>query len=524
MNKAFRCNPSDTVVQTTAGLLRGFLFEDIYKFYGIRYARAQRFQRPVAEAPWEGIRDALGYGFVCPMLNDPTPGAGELRVPHRYWPVSEDCLSLNVWAPSLDPSAKKPVMVWLHGGGYSEGSSIEQLAYDGTRLARDGDVVVVTLNHRLNILGYLDLSPYGEKYANSANAGMEDIVVALRWVRDNIAAFGGDPDNVTLFGQSGGGAKISVLMQMPMADGLFHRGIIESGIIDCIGKDGCFTNLGLGYAEHLDSRPVVEALIEELGLEDVSGLETVPFAQLAAAYNKVAPGLLAKGCYAGNSPMPNDFYLGDPFKIGFTEHARTIPLIVGSVMNEFKGFAPTANARVEQNGHGVIAEVYGEKNADAMIELFRKAFPGKSLRDLADMDDIFRRPTIAYLKLRAETCSAPSYSYMWVPDFDIDGGCGAWHCSEIPYVFRNTAATPYAHVEGGEQLEDQISGAWLSFARSGDPNHALLPFWPTCRVGDEPCMIFDTNCEVRHNHDHALMEAYAACAGGKEIDLSNMEH
>ncbi len=524
MNRTFLCNQQDTVVQTRAGLLRGFAYQGLYRFYGVKYAEAGRFQRPAEAAPWDGVRDALGYGTVCPMLSDPVPGAGELRVPHRYWPVNEDCLYLNVWTPALDPDAKKPVMVWLHGGGFSEGSSIEQLAYDGGNLSRDGDVVVVTLNHRLNILGYLDLSPYGEKYANSANAGMEDIVVALRWVRDNIAAFGGDPDNVTLFGQSGGGAKINVLMQMPMAFGLFHRGIIESGILDCIGQNGCFTNLGLGYAEHLDSRPVVEALTAELQLRSAEELETVPYPQLAAAYNKVAPGLLAQGCYVGNSPMPNDYYLGGPLEVGFTEFAKKTPIIAGSVMNEFKGFVPTSNARIEQDARSVIAEVYGEKNADAMIALFQKAFPGKSLRDLADMDDIFRRPTVAWLKLRCETCSAPSYSYMWTPDFDIDGGNGAWHCSEIPYVFRNTDTTPYAHITGGEQLEDQISGAWLSFARTGDPNHKGLPSWPVCRVGDEACMIFDTVCQLRHNHDHALLEAYAACVGGGEIDMSKIEH
>lgn len=523
MEKAFICNRSDTVVQTAAGLLRGFSYEDVYRFYGIRYARAGRFQRPEPEAPWEGIRDALSYGLVCPMLNDPVPGAGELRVPHRYWPAGEDCLFLNVWTSSIGKDARMPVMVWLHGGAYSEGSSIEQLAYDGANLARDGGVVVVTLNHRLNILGFLDLSPYGEKYANSANAGMEDIVMALHWVRDNIAAFGGDPDNVTLFGQSGGGSKITTLLQIPEADGLFRRGIIQSGVLDAVGRDGCFTAIGLGYLRTMDPRPAAEALMAELHLESAGELETIPYPRLAAAYNKVAPGLLAGGCYAGNSPMPNGFYLGDPLEVGFTEHAKTVPLIVGTVMNEFKGFAPTSNALIGQDARGAVAGVYGSKNADLMISLFQEAFPGKSLRNLVDLDDVMRRPTIAYLKLRAETCSAPSYSYMWIPDFDIDGGCGAWHCSEIPYVFRNTAVTPYAHVKGGGRLEDQISGAWLSFARTGDPNHALLPFWPTCRIGDEACMIFDTACEVRHNHDHELMKAFAACSG-VEVDLDSLEH
>lgn len=525
MQKRFLCSRTDPVVRTRAGLLRGFLFDGIYKFYGVKYADAKRFRRPTEVGPWEGVKDALGYGYVCPMLNDPKPGPGELRCPHRYWPADENCQYLNVWTASLDETAKKPVMVWLHGGGFSEGSSIEQRAYDGTNLARDGDVVVVSLNHRLNILGFLDLSPYGERYANSANAGMEDIVVALRWVRDNIARFGGDPDNVTLFGQSGGGAKINVLLQTPAADGLFRRGIIESGIMDGLGRNGTVTNFGLGYLYPMDSRPIVEALVKELGLDGVRDLETVPYPALAAAYKKVAPGLLAREQYVGNSPMPNHFYLGDPLAVGFTEHAKTVPLIVGSVMNEFKGFAPTPNEKLEKDPRAVIAEVYGEANADRMIELFRAAYPGKSLRDLADMDDIFRRPGIEYLELRAKECSAPSYSYMWVPDFDIDGGGGAWHCSEIPFVFRNAASTPFASaIPGGEKLEDQISGAWLSFARTGDPNHPGLPAWPPCRERDEACMLFDAACQVRHNHDHALMAAYAQCMSDRKgVDLADID-
>ena len=173
--------------------------------------------------------------MFCPLMNQDVPN-GELMVPHRYWPMDENCQYLNIWTGSLDPEAKKPVMVWLHGGGFFAGSSIEQVAYDGTNLCQTGDVVVVSLNHRLNILGYLNLSDYSEKYARSANAGTADMVEALRWIRDNIAQFGGDPDNVTLFGQSGGGMKVTVLMQTPEADGLFHKGIIQSGVLDKFGN------------------------------------------------------------------------------------------------------------------------------------------------------------------------------------------------------------------------------------------------------------------------------------------------
>lgn len=258
------------VVETKAGKLRGYQWEGTYIFKGIRYARAKRFQLPEEAEPWEGVREAASYGFVCPMLTRDNP-QGELLVPHRYWPQDEDCLSLNIWSQSLDRSAKKPVLFWIHGGAFSMGSSIEQKAYNGENMSKYGDVVVVTVNHRLNILGYFDMSPYGEKYAGSANAGQADLVAALLWVRDNIEAFGGDPGNVTIFGQSGGGMKVSGLMQTPEADGLFHKGMIMSGVAGDI----------LPYSTG-DSRPLIRAMLEELGLtEDEAGrLETIPYHDL----------------------------------------------------------------------------------------------------------------------------------------------------------------------------------------------------------------------------------------------------
>lgn len=193
------------VLHTTSGDLKGYFYDGVYIYKGIPYAYADRFQMPVP-SKWDGVKDATNYGFVCPLQNQDTPN-GELMVPHRYWPQDEHCQSLNIWTNKLDPEAKKPVLVWFHGGGYAAGSSIEQVAYDGVSIAKKGDSILVSVNHRLNILGYLDLSPFGEKYKNSANAGHADMVAALQWVHDNIALFGGDPENVTIFGQSGGGPK-----------------------------------------------------------------------------------------------------------------------------------------------------------------------------------------------------------------------------------------------------------------------------------------------------------------------------
>ena len=197
MIKTFRYDDVP-VLGTTSGKLKGYFYDGEYIFKGVPYAHADRFQMPVP-SKWEGVKDATSYGFVCPLMTQDTPSA-ELLVPHRYWPMDEHCQNLNIWTKTLDKDAKKPVIVWLHGGGYFAGSSIEQVAYDGHNMCMEGDVVVVSINHRLNILGYLDLSPFGEKYKNSGNAGHADMVAALQWVHDNIALFGGDPENVTIFG------------------------------------------------------------------------------------------------------------------------------------------------------------------------------------------------------------------------------------------------------------------------------------------------------------------------------------
>lgn len=358
MAKEFICTKTEPVVQTKAGKVRGFILDGTYTFHGIRYATAKRFQMPQEVEPWEGVKDALSYGYVCPMLNDPIPN-GEVMVPHRYWPTSEDCLFLNVWTRSVDPAAKKPVMVWLHGGGFSDGSSIEQAAYDGDNLCKFGDVVVVTINHRLNVLGYLDVSSISPDYYNSANAGTEDMVAALRWVRDNIAAFGGDPDNVTLFGQSGGGAKIWTLMQTPSAYGLFHKGVVQSGVFDMIA------------VKKSDGRAITRALLEELGIPEAEGkkLAEVPYRELAEAYKKVSPALAEQGEYVGLSPLQNDYMLGDPRLVGFSDFAKTVPVMVGTVLGEF-AFGPAIPNR----------EALSEEEKTSMIakSMALKALPSSS--------------------------------------------------------------------------------------------------------------------------------------------------
>ena len=502
MEKTFLCNSTDPIVQTKAGKLRGFLSDGTYTFHGIRYAVAKRFHQPEPVPAWEGVKNALAYGYVCPLLKQDEP-SNEVMIPHRYWPTDENCQYLNIWTQSLDASAKKPVMVWLHGGGFFAGSSIEQVAYEGENLSKYGDVVVVSLNHRLNILGYLDLSPFGKEYENSANAGTADMVAALQWIHDNISAFGGDPENVTLFGQSGGGMKVWTLMQTPAADGLFHKGVVQSGLIR--------RPMGGGKS---DGTAIVKALMKELGCKKAQQLETVPYHRLAEAYLKVAPALAMQGTYIGDNPQANDWYLGDPLAVGFREHAKTVPVMIGTVLGEFN-FMPGLTPEQKQNKEliqALMKKRYGEQ-AEEIGTLFAEAYPDKDPSDALFLDSLFREPTMDFIKLKSGHPESATYSYLFTYNFPYDNGHVAWHCSEIPFTFHNICLVPVCNEPGvTEKLEQQISDAWLNFARSGNPNAENLPHWPACVPGDQACMLFDRECKVVHNHDHALVKLHATIA------------
>lgn len=502
MERTFLCTHDSPIVQTKAGKIRGFVSRGTYTFHGIQYATARRFHRPEPVQPWVGVKDALAYGYVCPLVKQDEP-SNEVMIPHRYWPMDENCQYLNVWTQSLDKAAKKPVMVWLHGGGFFAGSSIEQVAYEGENLSRYGDVVVVSINHRLNILGYLDLSAFGAEYENSANAGTDDMIAALQWVHDNIAAFGGDPENVTLFGQSGGGMKVWTLMQTPAADGLFHKGIVQSGVIRRFMDDG-----------DTDGTEIVTALMKKLHCTSAAQLETVPYAQLAEAYLEVSPALREAGCYVGGNPRANKFFAGEPLKVGFREHAKTIPVLIGTVLGEFSFMSALTGAQKADKKliDKKMASRYGDQ-APKISELFARAYPDKDPSDALFVDSIFRDPTIDFVAEKSRFPESATYSYLFTYTFPYEGGHIAWHCSEIPYVFHNTSLVPVCwDGETTERLEQQMTDAWLNFARIGDPNSRNLPHWPACTPGDEACMIFDRTCHVVHNHDHALIKLHAQTA------------
>lgn len=498
MAKIF-CYDEVPVIQTKAGKIKGYKYDGVYIFKGIAYAKAKRFQMPEPVDAWEGVKETASYGFVCPLLTQETPSA-ELLVPHRYWPQDENCQNLNIWTNSLEKGAKKPVMVWLHGGGYTAGSAIEQEAYDGFSMCDNGDVVVVTVNHRLNILGFLDLSPFGEKYRNSGNAGLADLVAALKWIQENITEFGGDPDNVTLFGQSGGGMKVTGLMQIPEADGLFHKGIIMSGV-----SDGKLLPMLSG-----DGREIVTAMLNQLSIpeSEIERLEMLPYYELAQAYNKVCMSVAQKGAYIGGMPIVNDYYKGEPLITGFRNHAATIPLMVGSVFGEF-AFAPASFNKQEltkTQTEEIIKSQFGE-HTEKVRELFAKAYPEKHPVDVLALDRIFRLPSKELVKLHAKEKKAPAYLYEFTLEFPYQNGKVAWHCSDIPFIFHNTHRVEISNIPGvSDELEKQIFEAAMQFARTGNPNHDGLPQWQPVTPEQEPTMIFDRKCEVRHNFDDELLK------------------
>ena len=353
----------------------------------------------------------------------------DVRVRKIRIPTERGGIPALVLSPLAAPKDAAGVL-WLHGGGFSAGSSIEQVAYDGANMARLGNVVVVSVNHRLNILGYFDLSEYGEEYANSGNAGGDDIIAALSWVHDNIAAFGGDPECVTVFGQSGGGAKVTTLLQSPAADGLYARGMVMSGVV---GK--------MLVSEETSAKPLAEAMMRELGVKTVREMETVDYFFLARAYRKVSPELQRQGKYVGCAPRKNDYYYGDPVEYGFRKETSHIPLLVGSVFGEFTSFKAAAydrNVMTEEEQMQALEETLGKESVGKLLPLFRSTYPRRAPIDLLRLDFLFRAPEHPYLAARAKL-NRSTWSYLFDMDQPVDGGSTPWHCCDIPYFFQQGA-------------------------------------------------------------------------------------
>lgn len=495
MLRNYTYNSHSAVTETASGKLRGFILDGVYTFHGIQYASASRWHPARPVSPWEGIKDATTYGYCCPIPTAKSPSDGQYT-PHRYWLENEDCLNLNIWTKSLSPNAKKPVIVWLHGGAYTDGSSIEQVAYEGDVLADYGDVVVVTLNHRLNILGFLDLSSYGEEYKNSGNIGIADIVEALRWIRNNIKNFGGDPGNITVFGQSGGAGKACSLLQIPEAAGLFHKVILMSG--------GYVNFKGPTPPDH---RLFIEGMLKNLGLHpgDVKALEIIPYPALIGAYNHVVSEMHKRIYW---KPIPNDWYPGHPLDAGFTEFAKNIPIIVGSTFSEMNADKDPFPVDSNPNAQEIAAHLHKTYGAGAQeaVELFTKAYPDKSLRRLSQTDVKFRSGAITFMDFCAQHSNVPCYNYVFSLEFDVNDGRPAWHCSDIPFLFHNSHRVGCCNIPRvTEQLEDEMAGSLISFAYSGDPNHPGMHKWD-CYSDNKATMVFDRCSESRPAYDRKLIE------------------
>lgn len=514
---------SDAVATVTQGRIAGYTDNGVNIYKGIPYAKAERFKAPVKADPWPGVRSCRQYGPTAPQAERQGWQNDEIAFAFNWDDgyAGEDCLRANVWTPAKSADGhKRPVMVWLHGGGFAAGSGQELPGYDGANLARKGDVVVVTLNHRLNVLGFLDLSEFGPEYAESGNAGLLDLVAALEWVRDNAEAFGGDPDNVTIFGQSGGGGKVSVLCATPAAKGLFHKAIVQSG-----------STLSTMTAEM--SRRIGRETARRLGVEnDISKIADVPYKELLAAGTAAvaavrtqaeAEGGTGGAFIFGWAPTVEGKVLPcQPFAEGAPEQSRDIPMMIGTTRCEFSPttYVPMLRDADMNVARGFIGNRYGQDNADRIIAAYGKAYPGYQPRDLIDFDATFRPNAVRQGDIKACQGGAPVYMYLFNWESPVLGGIlRSTHCMEIPFVFDNAGV--HASMTGGgaeaRALAERMSDAWLAFARTGNPNTPSLPEWPAYTAAGRATMFFDNECQVRYGHDRELLDVVAGIASPRSF-------
>lgn len=502
---------SASTTQTKYGKVCGFIYKGVYTYKGIPFAQAKRFEMPQPPTAWSNIRSCRTYGPSCPQpkTNRWDNDAGAFFYLWYEGAQSEDCLRLNIWTKGINDGKKRPVLVWFHGGGFVEGCGQDHPGYNGHNLADKGDVVVVSINHRLNTLGYTDLSEFGEKYKYSGNIGNIDIVEALKWVHENIANFGGDPDCVTIFGQSGGGAKVSSMLCMPMAQGLFHRAMIMSG-------SGFMRGMKHDIAQKIGARTV-----ELLGLtkENIDEIQKMDYEKVYKANVEAMQQIAKENQSSSNSfrntmtwePIIDGDALPDGlFLNGSEKMSKNVPLIIGSTLNEFGGRKYDKNIKTWDEVKADLAKTMGEK-AGKYVDEFRKTYPNDNIDAFYRLDMMVRPAAIEQINTRVADGGAPVWNYLFAYQLPSeDGEFHAGHNADIAFYFNNvirsanmTGATPE-----GIELGETMSTALINFARTGKPSAPGLPEWKPATAQEMNTMIWNCpNSKLVVNHDKNLIES-----------------
>ncbi|MGK2958217.1 MAG: carboxylesterase/lipase family protein [Acidimicrobiales bacterium] len=493
------------LIETSTGTIRGGRNGDAYVFKAIPYAQAPigelRFSPPVPTQPWAGIREATQFSTVA-MQN---ASSVDRMLGSKAPEMSEDCLTLNVWTPGLDDT-KRPVMVWIHGGSFLSGSGRAPW-YDGMAFATLGDVIIVTINYRLGPLGFLylaDLDNVGEKFdgelASSGNVGLLDQVAALQWVQDNIANFGGNPDNVTIFGESAGAMSIGALLACPSAKGLFHQVIMQSGAADnVISTD--------------EARRVTHQLLDELGLSKeanvIAKLRSLPVDVLLEAQANVRMQHLQTGM-PWRPVVDESVILTAPIDAIDEGVAKKIRVLIGTNLDEarfFTVFDPNTNQLTDDTLIERCDKRWDSGAGASLLESYRTDRPELSAPHLwaaIETDRIFRLPALDLVKSHIYHQSAVyTYLFTW-PTPAFGGSLGSCHVLEIPFAFNNLRQPGVKAFCGSitpemENLASNLHDAWTAFAHSGDPNHSGIPAWPTYNATEQPSMVFDETCMLAND-------------------------
>lgn len=501
------------IADTQYGKVKGFILRDIFQFRGIPYgadtSRQNRFMAPQKPEPWTDTFEAIWWGNSAPQImeNRYANSFSSFRDHWNYDDVSENCLRLNVWTPAIKDNKKRPVLVWLHGGGFVNGNGIEQDGYMGENLSSHGDIVFVSLNHRLGPMGFSNLAGVGgEKYAASGNAGMLDIVAALQWVHDNISNFGGDPGNVTIIGQSGGGVKVTTITAMPSAKGLLHKAIVLSGAALMAGEKD--------YSEKLGSYILKEA---ELKNTDIDKLQQMPWIDYYRLANNAARKLTEESGPGGgmmrrgfNPIVDGTFLPQNPYYPEASSFAADIPMIISSTFNEF--YPNPMDKEIDRITLDGVKEKLkdrigftpgmGEK-AGEVVDAYVKAFPDKRPVEILSMIVNNRKSVVALADAKTKQ-PAPVYVawFGWQPPL-MNNKMGAFHTLDICFWLHNTDLM-LTHTGGGvrpRSLSEKMSGSLIQFMKTGNPNSGGLPDWPKYTTGKGETMVLDDVPEVKNDPD-----------------------